>query len=228
MVGHEEAVQRVAARFEKRWLRHYTAGKLRSDPVFPAAYELLRDSADPILDVGCGVGLLAFYLRQRGLEQPITGLDIDRRKVSSGQAVAKASYRGRELTFLEHDVRNPLPQFAGNIAVLDLLHYLPPQRQETLLAELSASVVPGGLLLLRDCPRDGSARYWMTYLGEKFAQAISWNVGVPLHFPTRESINAAFAETEFAREERPAWGSTPFNNRMFIFRRRHAAATESE
>jgi 2-polyprenyl-3-methyl-5-hydroxy-6-metoxy-1,4-benzoquinol methylase len=220
MVSHEEASQRVASHFEKPWLRHYTASKLRSDPAFAAVYEALRATTLPILDVGCGVGLLPFYLRERGLEQPITGFDIDARKIRSAQAVGKASYRGRELTFFEHDVRNHLPDFSGNIAVLDLLHYLSPERQKTLLAELSACVSPGGLLLLRDCPRDGSARYWATYAGEKFAQAISWNVGVPLHFPARESINAAFPEAEFTREEQPAWGGTPFNNRLFVFRRR--------
>ena len=220
MATHAEAIQRVASRFEKRWLRHYIASKLRSDPVFAAAYDALHASTLPILDVGCGVGLLAFYLRERGLEQPITGFDIDSRKISIAQAVAKANYRGRALTFLEHDVGKRLPEFNGNIAVLDLLHYLAPERQQTLLAELSANVAPGGFLLIRDCPRDGSVRYWITHAGEKFAQAISWNVGVPLHFPTRDSINGAFPDTEFAREEQPAWGGTPFNNRLFIFKRR--------
>ena len=44
---------------------HYAGRKLRRDPIFPAAYELLRESNEPLLDVGCGVGLLAFYLRER-------------------------------------------------------------------------------------------------------------------------------------------------------------------
>lgn len=218
---HEKACARVTSLFSKPWLRHYVASKLRSDPVFAGAYAALRNSAERIVDVGCGVGLLAFYLRERGWEQPVVGFDIDPRKIAAAQAVATASYGGRELKFIEHDVRNPLPQFTGNVALLDVLHYLPLERQATLLAELSASISPGGLLLLRDCPRDGSARYWMTYAGEKFAQAISWNVGVPLHFPTRESIHTAFPEAEFIKQEQPAWGGTPFNNRLFVFRRRH-------
>lgn len=222
---HEQACERVAALFRARWLRHYVRSKLRSDPVFPAAFELLKDSPEPILDVGCGVGLLAFYLRERGVDSPVVGLDADSRKIRQGLEV---SGKYRELALIEQDVRRPLPPFHGNIAVLDVVHYLAPADQRILLAELAARVAPRGLLVLRDAPREQTARFWMTYVGEVFAQTISWNIGAPLHFPTRESIDQAFAAGEFTREERPAWGGTPFNNRLFVFRRRCAAAPDSE
>src|ERR1700682_5527064 len=66
MTAHKTACARVAARFPRGWLRSYAKSKLRRDPIFPEAYELLHDSKGPLLDVGCGVGLLAFYLRERG------------------------------------------------------------------------------------------------------------------------------------------------------------------
>ncbi len=217
---HAEACTRVAALFRRRWLRHYVASKLRSDPVFPAVYEQLRSSAEPLLDVGCGVGLLPFYLRERGFLQSIHGLDRDSRKIAHGQMAAG---RYRDIHFTAHDVRNEPPPFAGNVALLDVLHYLAPAQQQTLLATLAARVPAGGVLLVRDSPRDPTARFWATYAGERFAQAISWNVGVPLHFPARETLDTAFDENEFTREEQPAWGKTPFNNRLFIFRRRASA-----
>jgi SAM-dependent methyltransferase len=223
---HEQACARVAALFARPWLRHYVASKLRSDPVFRAAWEMVRDSREPILDVGCGVGLLPFYLRERGFDHPIIGVDADARKVREARNVSRSRYT--DLEFIEHDVSNPLPDFRGNVALLDLLHYLPPERQQSLLTELATSVPPGAALLLRDCPRDDSARFWMTYAGEVFAQTISWNIGVPLHFPTRASINAPFHEQEFEREEVPAYGGTPFNNRLFTFRRRALAAVPAE
>ncbi len=191
------------------------------------AFELLRDSAEPILDVGCGVGLFPLYLRMRGVKQPVTGLDLDGRKIQHARsAAAKAGFRG--LTFLEQNATRELPEFRGNIALFDALHYLHPDAQTKLLSQLAARVAPGGMLLLRDCPRDHSARFWATYLGEIFAQTISWNVGGPLHFPTRASINEAFSDAVFAREERPMFGGGPFNNRLFIFRPdgvRHPALT---
>jgi 2-polyprenyl-3-methyl-5-hydroxy-6-metoxy-1,4-benzoquinol methylase len=85
---HERACARVAVQFSQRWLRHYARGKLRRDPIYPAAYDLLGHSAEPILDVGCGVGLLAFYLRERGCRQPVLGLDVDARKIRYGATIA--------------------------------------------------------------------------------------------------------------------------------------------
>jgi SAM-dependent methyltransferase len=220
-VGHEDACARVAARFRERWLRSYAWRKLRSDPIFPAAFELLRESGEPLLDVGCGVGLLAFYLRERNYLPPISGLDRDGRKIARANTVTKGVYLG--LDFIEQDICDPIAQ-TGNIVLFDLLHYLCPDDQTRLLARLATRIAPGGLLLIRDCPRDGNLRYWLTHLAERFAQATTWNVKTSLHFPTRENIFAAFDTERVSGTDRPLWGSTPFNNYLFVFRRRAAAA----
>jgi len=220
--SHEEACTRVAERFTPRWLRMYVAGKLRSDPIFAAAYNVLRGTSEPLLDVGCGVGLLPFYLRERGLAGTMTGIDIDGRKVQRGHAIAHACYR--DISLRETDaVRDEVSAFRGNIALFDLLHYLPAEAQRRLLERLAQCVSPGGLVLIREAPRDRSARFRMTYLGEVFAQTISWNVGGALHFPPRAELAAAFPASEWTLTEKPAWGRTPFNNRLFIFRRRATA-----
>ncbi|MEY2496682.1 MAG: hypothetical protein QOD12_238 [Verrucomicrobiota bacterium] len=216
--AHEPACARVAARFPRGWLRSYAKSKLRHDPIFPAAYELLRCSDQPILDVGCGVGLLAFYLRERGCPQSIAGLDVDRRKIRHARNAAVDRYR--DVSFDEQDVQEPFAEFRGNVALFDVLHYLPLAEQSALLSRLAQSIAPGGLLIIRDCPRDGSFRFWITWLAEKFAQAISWDLRAPLHFPTRKRLVEAFSEKEFTHEIRPLWGASPFNNHIFIFRPR--------
>ena len=214
---HQAASQRVAGRFRAPWLRSYARGKLRRDAVFPTAYELLRSSPHPILDVGCGVGLLGLYLRERGCRNPVLGLDADTRKIDRGAAVAAADYDDLELRF--HDVRSGVPPFRGNVALFDVLHYLPGQVQRAVLSRLAESVAPGGMLIIRDCPRERRPRFWMTWMAEKFAQAITWNIDTTLHFPSRASIDDAFSRDEFVGETRPLWGGSPFNNHIFIFRR---------
>lgn len=223
---HEQASARVAALFPSRWLRGYVGSKLRRDVVFPAVYELLRTCDQPILDVGCGVGLLAFYLRERGVTVPIIGIDIDNRKVRQARRAAEGRYEALE--FREGDVADGVPEFSGTIVMLDLLHYLSPTAQEKLLTALAARVAPGGLLLLRDSPRESSPRFWMTCAAERFAQAVAWNWNTQLHFATAEFIHSAFPPAEFTREERPASGTTPFNNRLFIFERHSSAAVPDE
>lgn len=217
---HERACARVAARYGELWLRLYAGRKLRSDPVFPAAFALLRDSRETLIDVGCGVGLLGFYLRERNLQSPIVGIDRDGRKIARARAVAP---RYRDLEFLEQDATESLEQ-SGNLVLFDVLHYLQPNEQARLLRRLVPRVAPGGMLVIRDCPRDGNLRFWLTHLAERFAQLISWNVRASLHFPTRENIFLAFPPNEWSRTIEPLWGHTPFNNHLFIFRRRAAAA----
>jgi 2-polyprenyl-3-methyl-5-hydroxy-6-metoxy-1,4-benzoquinol methylase len=214
---HESACARVATQFPQRWLRGYVGSKLRRDPIYPAAYELFRGSDEPILDIGCGVGLLAFYLRERHCRQPILGLDVDARKIRQGSLIAAARYR--DVDFRHQDVQEPIPVFSGNIALFDVLHYLPLTAQTALLSRLVQCVALGGLLVIRDCPRDNSARFWMTCVAEKLAQAVSWNLSTSLHFPSCEQIAEAFNENEFERESRPLWGTLPFNNQLFVFRR---------
>jgi len=219
---HESACARVASHFSERWLRGYVASKLRRDPVYPAAYELLRGSKAPLLDVGCGVGLLSFYLRERGCAQPILGADIDARKIQRATNIAVACYR--DISFRHQDVQKPPGDFSGDIALFDLLHYLPVVRQKALLAHLANCVAPGGLLLIRDCLRENNARFCATYLAEKFAQLISWNLAASLHFPSRAMMKTIITGQQFDCESRPLWGSTPFNNYLFIFRRRSSVS----
>jgi 2-polyprenyl-3-methyl-5-hydroxy-6-metoxy-1,4-benzoquinol methylase len=214
---HESACARVAAQFPQLWLRGYVGSKLRRDPIYPAACELFSGSDEPILDIGCGLGLLAFYLRERGCRQPILGFDVDARKTRQGRSIA-SRYRDVDLRY--QDVQESIPAFSGNIALFDVLHYMPLVAQTSLLSRLAQCVAPGALLVIRDCPRDNGPRFWMTYVAEKFAQAVSWNLNTSFHFPSRERIAEAFNENEFERESRPLWGTLPFNNQLFIFRRR--------
>ncbi len=221
---HEEACRRVTARFQPGFLKQYVTRKLRSDPSFPAVYDAVRFSQQPLLDVGCGVGLLGFYLRERGFENPVIGLDRAVSKIRAGQQIATA-YSKMDLRL--QNLSDRLPEFCGTIALLDVLHYFGPADQKNLLSRLVEQIAPGAQLILRDCPHDRTVRYAMTVLAEKFAQMISWNVSGSLHFPSRERIIENFSPNEFTHEVRPLWGATPFNNHLFIFRRRSSAVVPS-
>ncbi len=215
---HESACARVASQFPQRWLRGYVGSKLRRDPIYQTAYELFSGSDRPILDVGCGVGLLAFYLRERGCAQPILGLDADPRKVRQGIRIARRQYDDVELYC--QDVQESLPDFSGDVVLFDILHYMAPSQQNALLSNLESRVAPNGMLVVRDCPQDKGKRFRVTWAAEKFAQIISWNLRRSLHFPTREQIVEAISETEFDHEIRSLWGESPFNNYLFVFRRK--------
>ena len=221
MSANDEAIAvRISSRFARRWMRFYSRGKLRHDPAFSAAFERIGESALPLLDIGCGVGLLAFYLRERGFSPEIAGLDVDEKKIREGQAVAAQHYAG--IALRAGDV-SALPEFSGNVAMLDVLHYLPAAAQQRALAEMARRVAPGGRCFIRATPRDGSWRFRFTQIEEWFLRVISWMARPVMEYPTLAQIEACFPTAEFDAEVCPLWGGTPFNSWLLAFRRKAQA-----
>lgn len=200
--------------FGSPWLRGYVRAKFRMDPVYAAVYERLEGSPRPLLDLGCGVGLLALYLRQRGFVNPITGVDFDERKITEARRVSPQW--GGSLEFLAQDAR-VLPPFAGDVVMLDLLHYFSDGDQQSLLTNASRRVAPGGKLMIRECLRDSGWRYRLTYLEELLATSIRWIRADTLNFPTGDSIVGPLLAQGFSVEVIPLSGRMPFNNYLLTF-----------
>jgi 2-polyprenyl-3-methyl-5-hydroxy-6-metoxy-1,4-benzoquinol methylase len=208
-------IERIARQYSGPWLRCYARGKLWRDPVFAAAFELLKDSPLPVLDVGCGVGLFEFYLRERGFLPPLFGVDFDTGKIARAQRIAGRSYR--DVTFTVGDVL-ATGDFRGHLVLFDVLHYLPAARQTALLEHLAGRVAPGALCLIRATPRKANWRFRFTQVQEFFLRASRWMKSGARHYGTVEEITGPFRARGFACEVRPLWSGTPFNSHFFVFR----------
>jgi 2-polyprenyl-3-methyl-5-hydroxy-6-metoxy-1,4-benzoquinol methylase len=205
-------VSAIASRFDTLFLRAYARSKLATDPVYDTVARRLRGHPHPIVDVGCGIGLMAFHLRDHGFAQPITGIDHDAAKIAGAQ---RAAYDG--IRFEAGDARDPIPQ-GSSVLLLDVLHYFDDAEQSQILANVAGAVPPGGVAIIRDAVREASWRYRATYAAELFARGVRWIHAEQLHFPTRERIVGAFEG--FDAEVTPLWGATPFNNYLFVFTKR--------
>lgn len=184
--------------------------------MYGIVFDYLHRTNLPVLDLGCGVGILLYYLRYRGLQVPMTGVDWDGGRIAVLQQIAHADYRN--LSFIHQDVRKPI-RFQGHVTMLDLLHYIDDVDQRRLLNMVAASITPGGAAFIRQCPRDASTRFKLTNVVERLGHALCWHKGSTITFPTRETIAQPFRERGFIEEILPMWGSTPFNNYLFVFRR---------
>jgi SAM-dependent methyltransferase len=219
---HESARASVTSLYGNRWLKGYVRGKLRIDPIYGMAFEYLRETSLPILDLGCGIGILLYYLCHRGLQLRMTGVDWDAGRIAVAQQIARVC--DQNLRFILQDARTPI-QFQGHVAMLDLLHYIGDADQRRLLDWVAASIAPGGAAIIRQCPRDAGTRFTLTNLVERIGHTLRWHKGSTITFPTRETIAQPFLDRGFTEEILPMWGGTPFNNYLFVFRRPKARSS---
>lgn len=209
--------KRIAGWFPGTWDRHYVAAKLRTDPLYEALANELQGSELSLLDLGCGLGLLAFFLRDSGIQVPILGLDYDARKIDTARKVA-TSAGWQHLDFTHHDARIGLPDHLGNVTILDILQFFNPAEQQELLNLASARVAPGGRLIIRSGLVDDSWRFHITVLGDLLAKATFWMKAAPIHYPSAADFQRILSP-HGSVEIQPLWGKTPFNNHLIVLRK---------
>ena len=205
----DQALGQIAARCRKRWDRHYVPIKLATDPVYAAVADWVLPTALPVLDIGCGIGLLTHYLRGLGFEDSITGFDYDARKIESAKEMAEGL---PNVTFSVGDARTQLPPHAGHVVILDILQFFQTEEQNLLLRAAAERVAPGGCLVIRSGICDDTWRYRVTVAGDWLAKATLWMKSGPVAYPALQQFEETLQACGLQVSWQPLWGGTPFNN----------------
>jgi 2-polyprenyl-3-methyl-5-hydroxy-6-metoxy-1,4-benzoquinol methylase len=201
--------------YGNRWNYHYSRIKLGSDPLYPGVAAALRDSRLPLLDLGCGIGLLAHALRAEGVALGYRGVDNDAGKI----AQAKQAARVAELAAVEFavvDLAAAFPSHQGSVAILDVLQYLDDGAQQRLLDAAIAMLVPGARLVLRTGIEDGSRRMRMTKAFDRVANLLGWMNAAPRNYPRADALRATLEHAGLRGEFTSLRGKTPFNNWLVV------------
>ena len=198
-----------------RWDYYYSRAKLGSDPLYPGVLQALRGSHAPVMDLGCGLGLLAHALRLDGQTMPYRGVDNDAAKIARAQKVAARNGLA-DAGFEVVDLGNVTPHHQGSVAILDVLQYLGIDEQRRLISNVIAMLVPGGRLVIRTALGDDSRRGRTTRITDRLANLIGWMQFRPKYYPDapalRAQLDAAGLQTTFS----PLYGNTPFNNWLIV------------
>ncbi len=218
MTPTRDQLKDLCSRFPTVGERCYARGKLATDPLYPAVRRALggRDSL-PLLDIGCGMGVLAFYLRITGWEGSIRGLDYDARKIETANRVA-SGFSGKH-HFECADATRGLPEHAGHVTILDILQYFPHAERARLLEEAARRVAPGGLLVLRTGLASPGWRFRVTRFMDHVAKLANWMKSPPLHYPEASEIESTLRGAGLEGSLVPLWGRTPFHNWLGVFSR---------
>jgi 2-polyprenyl-3-methyl-5-hydroxy-6-metoxy-1,4-benzoquinol methylase len=211
-----EALRIARAFLPERWygdrsMYYYSRAKLRTDPLYPGVIEALRGTQAPVLDLGCGIGLLAHALRAQGLAMPYRGVDLVARKIA--QAKRGAVRAGlQEVAFDVADLEAGLPEHTGSITLLDVLQFLPTPAQDAILADAIARIAPGGRLVIRTGLDDGGARARTTRRVDVLSRMLQWMASAPKRYPDPDAMRAQIERAGLRATFTPLFGKTPFNN----------------
>ncbi|WP_132998822.1 methyltransferase domain-containing protein [Luteimonas arsenica] len=205
--------------YGNRYDYYYTLTKLRTDPLYPGVLEALRGTDAPVLDLGCGLGLLLHALRLDGQAMPWHGVDIDADKIKRGRMIAERNGIAGNARFEVVDLAEGWPPHQGSVAILDVLQYLDAEAQARLLADTAAMLVPGARLVIRSGLGDDTRRGRTTRITDRLAHLAGWMQEVPKRYPTRAELETALTGAGLSVEFRPLYGNTPFNNWLVVAHR---------
>lgn len=230
---HVEAlVERTAYRYLDTGMFNweFVRGKLRHDPVYS---NLLRRGFLPsqgrLLDLGCGRGILLALLRTarelfesgeypedwapppvlelHGIEGRLKDAETARHALGEGATIETADLRDADFP----------PSEA--VLLLDVLHYLPAEAQEDLLARTAQILAPGGVLLIRDADAAAGWRFTATRVQERLTALAR------RHWKQRFCYRSAAEWRELLERlglntgEEPMGMGTPYGNVLIAARR---------
>jgi 2-polyprenyl-3-methyl-5-hydroxy-6-metoxy-1,4-benzoquinol methylase len=126
--------------------RFHVAVRWRSCP-FPEV-EARVPAAGRVLDVGCGHGSFALYLKARSPRREVVGVDVDGAKLASARRAAAAA--GLDVGFAEAP-GGELPAGPWDaVTVVDVLYLLGQDRALDLVTRAAGALGPGGVLAVKE------------------------------------------------------------------------------
>lgn len=198
-----------------RWDYYYTRSKLGSDPLYPGVLQALRGSEASLLDLGCGLGLLAHALRLDGQMMVYRGVDNDAAKIERAQKAAGKSDLA-DTDFEVVDLAQGPPVHQGSVAILDVLQYLDAAAQQALIGEVIGMLTPGARLVIRTALGDSSRRGQASRVTDRLANLIGWMQSRPKCYPNADAMRTQLAEAGLQTTFSPLYGNTPFNNWLIV------------
>lgn len=198
-----------------RWDYYYARSKLGSDPLYAGALQALRGSTAPLMDLGCGLGLLAHALHHDGQVLDYHGVDNDAPKIRRAKRAAAKIGLARS-RFDVVDLAKALPEHRGSVAILDVLQYLSVEAQQALVARVIGMLTPGARLVIRTGLDDGSRRGHTSRITDRLAHVAGWMQAVPKVYPNAERLRGQLEAAGLVTTFAPLYGDTPFNNWLIV------------
>jgi len=195
----------------------YARIKLATDPLYAGVIDALRDSREPLLDLGCGIGLLAHWLRASGFAADYHGVDNDAAKLEAAVESTRHAQLDR-VSFTHVDLASGFPEHEGSVTLLDVLQFVPPAEHARLIDAAIDSLTIDSVLVIRSGLQRPGWRLRLTRAVDRFSRWWGWMNAGPQRYPQRADLEAAFEARGVEAEFEPLRGRTPFENWLIVVR----------
>lgn len=161
-----------------------------------------------VMDVGCGSGLFLGVLAARGYISSGVGFDASASAIKSANMMAErimsSGMSTAKLKFEKIDATGKWPEGSFEVvAIVDVMHHVPPRAQKNVLDLATDRVKPGGVLLYKDMTDHPMwralanrlhdlllARQWINYVPVKMVE--NWAKERGLKLVEKQDINRYF------------------------------------
>jgi 1-acyl-sn-glycerol-3-phosphate acyltransferase len=166
-------------------LEWYMKVKIRLDGYYKMFHENLP-LRGKIVDIGCGYGFMSYMLHFLSEERDILGVDYDEEKIMVAQNCVA---RNEHIDFASADITEYNLPDADAFVISDVLHYLKPEAQDSLIKQCIDKLSDHGILMIRDGNSEMKERHKGTKLTEFFSTNFGFNKTTnELHFTSKGNI----------------------------------------
>ncbi len=221
----DRAAGRYAASSFTAW--EFANAKLRTDPVYRMT---MRDGLLPgggtLLDLGCGQGLMLALLVEARADEEAPEMPAGRRWPRYEHLVgidtrprvaylAAEALSGPGVDILTADVRSvSLPPCAA-VLLFDVLHMMPHDAQDALLATVRTVLRPDGVVLVREADAGAGWRFTIIRIGNRMKALVQRRWGQPFSFRHPDDWEACFRRHGFRVDVFPGPTTNVFGNTLF-------------
>lgn len=218
-----------------RFTYGFAGGKLSGDPAYGAILARgLLQGRQRVLDLGCGLGLLAAMLRaaERCSERvdwpagwPAAPRAVSIRGIELVTATVERARRalGSSAEIEQGDIRVVDFGTADAVVMLDVLQYIEAGAHRALLERVHRALSPDGLLLLRVGDAGAGLRFRIGQCWDEAAMLIRSRDPRRLHYRTVAQWRDLLVECGFESEAISTREGTPFANVLLCARRNERA-----
>jgi uncharacterized protein (DUF2062 family) len=220
----DRAAERYAGTSLTAW--EFANAKLRADPVYRAAVgDGLLPGGGTLLDIGCGQGLtLSLLLEARatpaGASPPPRPWPVYARLIGVETRPRIARLAAEALAdptveIISSDVREMSLPGSDAILLFDVLHLMPREAQDALIADVRAALRQGGVVLVREADAGSGWRFAIVRVGNRLKALTARRWRQTFAFRTPEEWRAGFTRAGFRVEVFPGPASHPFGNTLY-------------